>query len=130
MAGDGHAGTWVVVYVGVREGMRNVFVGGGVGGWEGGLLLSSRRRVPAPKRAGRIHRKTFNLFWDLGKSQNCLSSKKPWRIRLVLAQRIGQHCAVLNQSSSGWRINSSRKRAARNNIVCKTFAYGERFHML
>ena len=25
MAGDGHAGMWVVVYVGVREGMRSVF---------------------------------------------------------------------------------------------------------
>ena len=32
MAGDGHAGTWVVVYVGVREGMRSVCFGGGVGG--------------------------------------------------------------------------------------------------
>ena len=36
MAGDGHAGTWVVVYVGVREGMMSVFVfGGGVGGGAG-----------------------------------------------------------------------------------------------
>ena len=44
MAGDGHAGTWVVVYVGVREGMRSV------------------REVP---------------------------------------HAVSEHCAVLNQSSSG-----------------------------
>ena len=38
VAGDGHAGTWVVVYVGVREGMRSVFVFGGR------QNLSSKRR--------------------------------------------------------------------------------------
>ena len=45
MAGDGHAGTWVVVYVGVREGMRSVFFGGGVGGGGG---PAAQQQAPRP----------------------------------------------------------------------------------
>ena len=77
MARDGHLGTWVAVF---GEGR----------GRGGGLLLSSWRCASAPKHAGRSHRNFLDLFCDLGKSKNCLSSKKPWRILMVLAQRMGQ----------------------------------------